>query len=166
MLRKQTSHLKPKQVERRWHLLDGDGIVLGRLAALAVHLLCGKGKPFFSPHADLGDHVVVINAAKIHLTGQKGVQKIDFRASGYPGGQTYTPYGKLMKEKPDRAVKLAVYGMLPKNRLRSHFMRRLKIFRGDEGRTLYPGAQAVDLKSKRVRQGGPYVPPIAAASAS
>src|SRR5262245_40386876 len=116
MLITETPHLKPREVVRQWFVLDGDGIVLGRLAALAVNLLRGKGKSTSSPHMDGGDGVVVVNASKVRLTGNKLVQKIDFRASRYPGGQVYTNYGKLMAEKPERAVELAVYGMLPKNR--------------------------------------------------
>ncbi|MBI4395680.1 MAG: 50S ribosomal protein L13 [Elusimicrobia bacterium] len=155
----QTPHLKPNQVERRWFLLDADGVSLGRLASMAAQLLRGKGKPSYSPHMDLGDAVVVINAQKLQLTGNKAIQKIDFRASGYPGGQVYTNYGKLLQEKPARVVELAVYGMLPKNRLRDHFMRRLKVFRADEGLKRYGGAIPVDMKNRKTRMGGPFVLP-------
>src|SRR3989344_2397970 len=121
----QTPHLKPNQVEHRWYMVDADGVALGRLAALTVHLLRGKGKATYSPHMDQGDCVVVLNARKILLTGKKATQKIDFRASRFPGGQVYTHYGKLLEEKPERVIELAVYGMLPKNRPRDRFMRRL-----------------------------------------
>jgi ribosomal protein L13 len=110
-------------------------------------------------HQDIGDGVVVVNADKIVLTGNKAVQKIDFRASGYRGGQTYTQYGQLMKEKPERAVELAVYGMLPKNRLRDRFMRRLKVYRDDKGASVYKGASPVDMKNPKMCSGGPYVLP-------
>src|SRR5687767_10433671 len=113
--RSHTSHIKQNEAPRRWFLLDGNGVVLGRLASLAAQLLRGKGSAYYAPHQDVGHNVVVLNAAKVRLTGNKLVQKIDFRASRYPGGQVYTQYGKLMAEKPDRAVRLAVYGMLPKN---------------------------------------------------
>lgn len=158
MLKTQTPHTCVKDVVRRWHLVDADGVSLGRLATLAANLLRGKGKATYSPHMDQGDAVVVINAAKVALTGNKPLQKIDFRYSGYRGGQTYTHYGKLLAEKPERAVELAVYGMLPKNRQRDRFMRRLKIFRDETGRTRYPGAGAVDMKNPKYRMGGPYVP--------
>jgi large subunit ribosomal protein L13 len=153
----QTPHLKPHEVIRRWHLVDADGVVLGRLAGLAAQLLRGKGKPTFSSHLDQGDGVVVINAHKVRLTGNKATQKLDFRASGYPGGQVYIHYGKLLQDKPERAVELAVYGMLPKNRLRDRFMRRLKVFRNDEGLKKYGGALPVDMKNPKIRSGGPFV---------
>lgn len=152
----QTFHPKPNTVVRRWYVVDADGVSLGRLAALSAGLLRGKGKATFSPHQDLGDGVVVINASKVALTGNKKVQKLDFRASGYRGGQTFTNYGKLLAEKPERAVELAVYGMLPKNRLRDRFMRRLKVYRADEGVKVYPGAVTVDTKNPKVRSGGPF----------
>jgi large subunit ribosomal protein L13 len=147
---------------RRFFLLDADGMVLGRVANIACQLLRGKGKTSFSPHIDIGDGVVVINAANIVLTGKKAVQKTDFRASGYPGGQTLIKYGQLMAQKPERAVELAVYGMLPKNRLRDHFMRRLKVFRAAEGAEKYSGATPIDVKNPKVRSGGPFVAKIAA----
>jgi large subunit ribosomal protein L13 len=140
---------------RRWHLIDADGMVLGRLAVLAAGLIRGKGKATFSPSVDQGDAVVVVNAGKVVITGRKDVQKTDFRASGYRGGQKFTQYGKLLQEKPERAVELAVSGMLPKNRLRSRFMRRLKVFRDESGLKQYPGAAALDVKNARLRRGGP-----------
>jgi large subunit ribosomal protein L13 len=167
MLRDQTPHLRPKEVDRRWFLLDADGVVLGRLASLAAQLLRGKGKASYSPHMDGGDGVIVVNAEKIRITGKKATQKLDFRASGYPGGQVFTHYEKLLKEKPERAVRLAVYGMLPKNRQRDRFMRRLKVFRGAESAKQYAGAAPIDMKNSKVRSGGPFVPAaLAAASAA
>jgi large subunit ribosomal protein L13 len=150
--RSHTPHIKQADAPRRWFLLDANGVVLGRLAALAAHLLRGKGSAYYSPHMDVGHNVVVVNAGKVKLTGNKLVQKIDFRASRYPGGQVYTHYGKLIQEKPDRA------GMLPKNRLRDRFIKRLKVTRGDEGRKTFPGAEVVDLKSGNLRMGGPFIP--------
>jgi large subunit ribosomal protein L13 len=149
-------------VPRQVHLIDADGLVLGRAANLACQLLRGKGKASFTPHLDQGDSVVVINAAKLVLTGKKATQKYDFRASGYPGGQVYTPYSRLMAEKPERALELAVYGMLPKNRLRDRCMRRLKVFRDDTGAKKFPGAAHVDVKNPKVRAGGPFVAKAAA----
>jgi large subunit ribosomal protein L13 len=151
-----------QDVPRRFFVIDADGMVLGRVANIACQLLRGKGKASFTPHLDQGDGVVVINASKIELTGKKKIQKTDFRASGYPGGQTHIKYGQLMAEKPERAVELAVYSMLPKNRLRDRFMRRLKVFKATEGSEKYPGATPVDVKNAKVRSGGPFVAKIAA----
>src|ERR1051326_6793060 len=145
-----STQLPASDDSRRWFMLDADGVALGRLAVMATELLRGKGKTSFSPHQDAGDGVVVINAGKLRLTGKKAVQKMDFRASGYPGGQVMIHYGKLLEEKPERAVELAGYGMLPKNRLRDRFMRRLKVFRGGEGAQKYPAALAVDFKNPKV----------------
>jgi large subunit ribosomal protein L13 len=162
MMTEQTSFLKTREVTRRWFLVDADGVVLGRLANVAAQLLRGKGKVTFSGHMDQGDGVVVINAAKVRLTGKKAVQKLDFRASGYKGGQTFTQYGKLLREKPERAVELAVSGMLPKNRLRDRFLRRLKVSRADEGAKAYPYAAPVDMTLPENRSGGPFVAVAAA----
>jgi len=112
--------------------VDAKDKILGRLAPGVANILHGKDKPFFTPHIDCGDFVVVINAGKVRLSGNKLKTKMDFRHSGYPGGQTLTPYEKLLREKPQRAIELAVSGMLPKNRLRSRMMRRLKVYRGPE----------------------------------
>lgn len=153
----QTSYVNPRDVSRRWFIVDADGMILGRLANIACQILRGKGKASFVTHQDQGDGIVVINAEKVRLTGQKAIQKMDFRASGYPGGQVFTHYGKLIQEKPERAVELAVYGMLPKNRLRDKFMRRLKVYRKDEGAKIYKGALPVDVKNSKIRSGGPFV---------
>jgi len=157
MLTKITQHPKSVPAVRRWHLVDADGVALGRLASLAAELLRGKGKADFTNHVDRGDGVVVVNASKVVLTGNKKTQKMDFRASGYRGGQTLTPYGRLLEQKPERAVELAVSGMLPKNRLRSRFMRRLKVFRNADGAVKYPTALAVDTKNPKIKSGGPFV---------
>ncbi len=156
-----TKFPKSTSVVRRWYLVDADGVSLGRLAALSAGLLRGKGKTTFSSHVDQGDGVVVVNASKLVLTGDKKVQKMDFRASGYRGGQTLTPYGRLMEKNPMRVVELAVSGMLPKNRLRSRFMRRLKVFRAGDGAVQYPMAVAVDTKNPKIKSGGPFVPAAA-----
>jgi large subunit ribosomal protein L13 len=124
---------QPKQqaIARRWHLFDAKDKVLGRLATEVARVLMGKGKRDYAPHVDCGDHVVIINAEGIRITGNnKPVQKIDFRHSGYPGGETVTPYGEFLKSKPDRAIHLAVSGMLSKNRLRDRQLARLKIYKG------------------------------------
>ena len=119
-------------IQRKWHLIDGQGQVLGRMAVDIAHLVQGKGKATYSPHVDGGDHIVVINADKVVLKGNnKPTQKTDFRHSGYLGGTTFTPYDLLMKENPERAVWLAVKGMLPKNKLREKRLARVKVYRGE-----------------------------------
>jgi large subunit ribosomal protein L13 len=119
-------------IERKWYVIDAEGKTLGRLAAEVAKLLRGKHKPTFTPHADTGDHVIVVNADKIHLTGKKLVQKTYFRHSGYPGGTTFTAAGKMLAEKPERVIELAVKGMLPKNTLGRQMFRKLKVYRGPE----------------------------------
>jgi len=120
---------KADGIVRKWHLIDGDGLVLGRIATNAAMILMGKRKAIYTPHLDTGDFVVVTNASKIVLTGKKLEQKIDYRHSGYPRGDKYMLYGRLMKENPEKAVRLAVEGMLPKNKLRGKRIVRLKIYR-------------------------------------
>lgn len=126
-----TPHQNPATVSRKWHLVDANGQILGRLATEIAKRLSGKDKRIYSQHIDVGDYVVVINAKDVRLTGNNKLdQKIDFRHSGYPGGETMTPYREFMKSNPDRAISLAVSGMLPKNKLRSRRMRRLKVYSG------------------------------------
>jgi large subunit ribosomal protein L13 len=121
---------KRETLSRRWHLVDASNQVLGRLATEVARKLMGKDKSTFAPHVDCGDHVVIVNAQGIRITGgNKPTQKIDFRHSGYPGGDTVTPYGEFLKSKPDRAISLAVSGMLSKSRLRSRQMARLKVYK-------------------------------------
>ena len=123
---------KSSDIHRRWHLVDANGQVLGRLATQIARRLMGKDKKEYAPHVDCGDYVVVINAAGIRITGNnKPTQKIDFRHSGYSGGHTITPYGTFLKEKPERAITLAVSGMLAKNRQRARQLTRLRVFRGE-----------------------------------
>jgi large subunit ribosomal protein L13 len=126
-----TIHANNKTITRSWQLIDAEGKVLGRLATDIARRLTGKGKIMYTPHVDCGDFVVVINAAKVVLTGNNKLdEKIDFRHSGYPGGDTMTPYREFMKDKPDRAISLAVSGMLPKNKLRALQIKRLKVYKG------------------------------------
>ncbi|MGH2453079.1 MAG: 50S ribosomal protein L13 [bacterium] len=115
---------------RRWRLVDADGRVLGRLATQVAVILRGKDKPTYTPHLDGGDFVVVINAAKVRLTGRKLQQKRAYRHSGYPGGLRSVTYEHLMQTHPDRAVEAAVRGMLPKNRLGRALFRKLKVYAG------------------------------------
>jgi large subunit ribosomal protein L13 len=124
----------PKQdaIERKWHLIDASGKVLGRLAVEVAALLRGKGKTFYTNHIDCGDFVIVTNASKIVLTGKKLDQKTYFTFSGYPGGAKLTPYSVLMKKNPQKALLSAVKGMLPKNKLADRQTTRLKIFKDDK----------------------------------
>ena len=117
-------------VERKWFVVDAEGKTLGRLAAEVAKVLRGKHKPTFTPHVDTGDHVIIVNAAKVALTGNKLVQKTYFKHSGYPGGTTFTPAGKMLADKPERVLELAVRGMLPKNKLGRQMYRKLQVYRG------------------------------------
>jgi large subunit ribosomal protein L13 len=121
---------KPRDIERRWYVIDASGAVLGRLASEAAAILRGKHKPIFAPHMDTGDHVIVINAKDIQLTGGKHETKVAYRHSGYPGGLTETKYGKLLAEKPAFAVEKAIKGMLPHNRLGRQMATKLKVYAG------------------------------------
>ncbi len=123
----------PKQdaIERKWHLIDADGKILGRLAVKIAELLRGKNKVFYTNHIDCGDFVVVTNASKIILTGKKLAQKTYFTYSGYPGGAKLTPYSVLMAKSPEKALFSAVKGMLPKNKLADRQITRLKVFKDD-----------------------------------
>ncbi|EAX47607.1 ribosomal protein L13 [Thermosinus carboxydivorans Nor1] len=114
------------------YVIDAEGKTLGRLAAEVAKILRGKHKPIYTPHVDTGDHVIVVNADKVVLTGKKLTQKTYFRHSGYPGGTTFTPAGKMLAERPERVIELAVKGMLPKNRLGRQMYRKLKVYRGPE----------------------------------
>ena len=123
---------KPRDIERHWFVIDASGAVLGRLASEAAAVLRGKHKPIFSPHMDTGDHVIVVNAKEIVLTGGKHETKVAYRHSGYPGGLTETKYGRLLAEKPAFAVEKAIRGMLPKNRLGRAMGRKLQVYAGPE----------------------------------
>ncbi len=123
---------KPGDVQRQWHVIDASDVVLGRLASQAAILLRGKHKPMYAPHVDTGDFVVIVNAAKVHLSGNKREQKLAYRHSGYPGGLRATPYSDLLERNPARAVEKAVRGMLPKNTLGRQMLRKLKVYAGPE----------------------------------
>ena len=123
---------KAGDVERRWHVIDATDVVLGRLATQAATLLRGKHKPTFAPHVDTGDFVIVVNAEKVALTGNKREQKKAYRHSGYPGGLTAVGYGQLLAKHPERAVEKAVRGMLPKNTLGRAQLSKLKVYAGPD----------------------------------
>ncbi len=125
---------KEKEVEdsKRWYVVDAEGKVLGRLASQIAHILRGKHKPIYSPHQDVGDFVVVINAEKVKLTGKKMEQKTYFRHSGYIGGTTYTPVSLMLQKHPERVIEFAVKRMLPKNALGRKMFKKLKVYAGPE----------------------------------
>ena len=123
---------KPADVERRWHVIDATDVVLGRLAVQAATLLRGKHKPTYAPHLDTGDFVIIINADKVALTGNKREQKKAYRHSGYPGGLSAVGYTELLDKHPERAVEKAVRGMIPKNTLGRHQLSKLKVYSGSE----------------------------------
>jgi len=117
--------------KRQWFLVDAEDVVLGRLATHVVNLLTGKGKPVWTPFLDVGDHVIIVNAEKIRLTGNKLEQKIYYRHSGYPGGIKAVKAKDFRSKRADRMVEVAVKGMLPKNRLGRAMAKKLKVYRGD-----------------------------------
>lgn len=123
---------KPEDIERHWWLVDADGRVLGRLASEIAQVLMGKRKVAFAPHLNGGDYVVCINAEKVRITGRKRENKIYYRHSGYPGGFKGVLLDKMLQEKPERVIRLAVKGMLPKNRIGRKMLGRLKIYRGED----------------------------------
>ncbi|MBN1384885.1 MAG: 50S ribosomal protein L13 [Elusimicrobia bacterium] len=132
-------------VIRNWFLIDAGDTVLGRLSTAAVRVLQGKGKIEYSHNKDVGDFLVITNAAKVKLTGNKLEQKFEYRHSGYPGGDKYKPYKDLMESNPERIVRLSIGGMLPKNRLRAKMLKRLKIFR-NEAKQLEGKCQKIKVK--------------------
>ena len=121
---------KPNDIQRAWHVVDADGLVLGRVATEVARILRGKHKPIFAPHVDTGDHVIVINADKIVLTAGKAEKKIVYRHSGYPGGLKEQTYADLLATRPIEAVRRSVRGMLPKNRLGRQMLSKLKVYAG------------------------------------
>ncbi len=127
-----TYSTKESDIKREWHVIDASGQVLGGVATQAANLLMGKHKAIFCRHLDVGDNVVVINAGKVRVTGDKLKQKMYYSHSHYPGGFKQTSLGEVMEEDPRKAIQHAVRGMLPKNRLEDRMMERLKVFDGDE----------------------------------
>jgi len=126
-----TFFAKAQDQERKWFIIDAAGIPLGRIATEAARLLRGKHKPTFTPNVDTGDHVIIINAEKLVLTGNKLNDKMYRRHSGYPGGLKEVPYKKLMQTMPERAMEHAVKGMLPHNKLGAQMYTKLKVYKGE-----------------------------------
>jgi large subunit ribosomal protein L13 len=123
---------KTNEIDRKWYVIDAEGKVLGRLASEVSAILTGKNKPIYTPHVDTGDFVIIINAEKIKLTGNKLEQLNHTYHTGHPGGLKEIPYKRLIEEKPERIIELAVKGMLPKNKLGRKMIKKLKIYAGPE----------------------------------
>ena len=118
------------EIDRQWHIIDAEGLVLGRMSTEIARILRGKHKPTFTPNLDTGDHVIIINADKVVLTAGKADAKQMYRHSGYPGGIRSTSYADLLASKPEDAVRRTIRGMLPKNRLGRQMLRKLKVYAG------------------------------------
>ncbi len=125
-----TYSAKPSEVERGWYVVDAEDLVLGRLAVVVATRLRGKHKPEYTPHVDTGDYVVVVNAAKVRVTGKKAQNKVYYRHSGYPGGLKETNFTKLRATRPERVLQHAVKGMLPKGPLGYAMLKKLKVYAG------------------------------------
>jgi large subunit ribosomal protein L13 len=123
---------KASEIERRWFVVDAEGVVLGRMASEVARVLRGKHKPIFTPHLDTGDHVIVVNAAKVVLTADKAERKMVYRHSGYPGGIKRQTFADLLERKPEEAVRKSIKGMLPKNRLGRQMAKKLKVYAGPQ----------------------------------
>ena len=123
---------KERDIQREWWVVDAEGKTLGRLATKVASILRGKHKPMFTPHLDVGDYVVVVNAEKVALTGNKADQKTYFTHSGYMGHEKHIPFRRMIERHPDRVIELAIKGMLPKNTLGRHMRRKLKVYAGAE----------------------------------
>ena len=137
---------KPGDITRAWHVIDATDVVLGRLATHAATLLRGKHKPTYAPHMDGGDFVIVVNASKVSLAGDKPTKKLAYRHSGYPGGLSSIPYGELLEKDPRRAIEKSVWGMLPKNRLSRQMLNKLKVYAGPEHPHHAQKAQPFEIK--------------------
>ncbi|WP_026895011.1 50S ribosomal protein L13 [Clostridiisalibacter paucivorans] len=123
---------KPQEIERKWYVIDAEGKTLGRLATEIAKLLRGKHKPIYTPHVDTGDYVIVLNAEKVSVTGKKAQQKLYRHHSLHPGGLKEVSFKRMISEKPERVIELAVKGMLPKNSLGRAMFKKLKVYRGGE----------------------------------
>ncbi|WP_110240737.1 50S ribosomal protein L13 [Nocardioides gilvus] len=123
---------KPADIQREWLVIDATDVVLGRLSVQTANLLRGKHKPTFAPHMDMGDFVIIVNAEKVALSANKKITKLAYRHSGYPGGLTATPFGEILEKDARKAIEMAVWGMLPKNRLGRQMLKKLKVYAGPE----------------------------------
>jgi large subunit ribosomal protein L13 len=142
---------KADDITRSWYVIDADDMVLGRLATVVASRLRGKHKPIFAPHIDTGDHIVVVNAAKVVLTSDKAEKKFVYHHSGYPGGLTKKKYGDLMSERPEEVVRRAVRGMLPRTRLGRQQLNKLKVYSGPEHPHQAQQPEPLDVPGARAR---------------
>ena len=137
---------RPLEVERKWYVVDAEGKHLGRLATEIVRVLRGKNKPQYTPHVDVGDFVVVVNADRVAVTGRKAEQRVYRRHSGYPGGMNETSYEQMLARKPTEVLRKAVYGMMPKTRLARKQFKKLKIYAGPEHPHSAQDPQTLEVK--------------------
>jgi large subunit ribosomal protein L13 len=140
----------PSDIQRSWYVIDADDVPLGRLASEVAQILRGKNKPTYAPHMDGGDFVVVINAAKVHVSGNKEFEKIYYRHSGYPGGLRAETLSEVREKYPERLVEIAVRGMLPKNRLGRQMLRKLKVHAGPDHPHQSQKPESLQLKHRKV----------------
>jgi len=145
-----TQSAKPAEVDRRWYVVDADDQVLGRLATRLATILRGKHKTIFTPHVDTGDFVIVVNADKVHVSGNKEIEKVYFRHSGYPGGLRAQTLSEVREKHPERLVEVAVRGMLPKNRLGRQMLRKLKVYAGADHPHAAQKPEPFTLKYRKV----------------
>ena len=136
---------KPGEIVRKWHVVDADGQTLGRMASQVARILMGKENPQYTPFLDTGDHVIVINAERVKLTGNKIDQKIYRHHSGYPGGLKEIPIRRMLERRPEEVVREAVLGMLPKNKLRARRAKKLRVYAGSEALARHSGQKPQPL---------------------
>jgi large subunit ribosomal protein L13 len=150
MKQQKTFSPRPDDVDRSWWLVDAEGFPLGRLASEVAKILRGKHKPTFAPHMDMGDYVVVVNAAKVAVTGAKAEDKRYYRHSGYPGGLTEQSFNDLLEKYPERVLEKAVRGMLPKNRLGRKMFKKLKVYAGPDHAHVGQAPQPLTIDIRKV----------------
>jgi large subunit ribosomal protein L13 len=136
-------------IQRAWYVVDADGLVLGRLASEVARILRGKHRPYFAPHVDTGDHVIVVNADKVVLTSNKAADKLAYRHSGYPGGLRSTTYAELLAKSPDEMIRRSIRGMLPKNTLGRQMLSKLNVYAGPDHPHAAQDPEALELPSAR-----------------
>jgi large subunit ribosomal protein L13 len=149
--RMRTYSPKASEITRAWHVIDAEDLVLGRLCTEAARILRGKHKPIFAPHMDTGDHVVIVNASKVHLTSGKAAQKQVYSYSGYPGGLKQESYADYMARKPEDAIRRSIRGMLPKGPLGRQMLRKLKVYAGPEHPHSAQNPTTLELTAARAR---------------
>jgi large subunit ribosomal protein L13 len=140
---------KVTEIQRAWYVVDADGLVLGRLASEVARILRGKHRPYFAPHVDTGDHVIVVNADKVVLTSNKAADKLAYRHSGYPGGLSSTTYAELLDRSPDEMIRRSIRGMLPKNTLGRQMLGKLNVYAGPDHPHAAQVPEVLELPSAR-----------------